>query len=170
LTAPVSLAAGQYFWRARAFDSATTGPYSGGETFTTTASSDGGGGGGGGGGGSACTNQSTPYLTLLCFREDYPDHMTASQHAALLNRVAWKYRNDGMRLLGKASGNNCPMPNGTPISCDYLVHAPSLTGHDVLSGQDDGTHVVKFTWGPGPEPFEDAIESGSRTLVSPVQP
>jgi len=75
-------------------------------------------------------------------------------------------------LLGKPSGNNVPQPGtGAPISSDYIVHVPTQTGHDVLSGRDDGTTaVVPFTWGPGPEDLAGAIASGARSIVLPVMP
>lgn len=113
----------------------------------------------------------TPYDTLLAYRAQYPTPMTGPQAADLLNRVAWDYRAQGMRLLGKAGGENCPMPNGTLISCDFLVHGPTLTGFDVMSGAQGGAGSVSaFTWGPGPEPLAEAIASGARTLVDPIQP
>lgn len=113
----------------------------------------------------------TPSDTLVAYRQQYPTPMTAPQAAELLNRVAWDYRAQGMRLLGKASGENCPLPTGTFISCDFLVHAPTLTGFDVISGAVGGTgSITAFTWGPGPEPLAEAITSGARTLVDPIPP
>ena len=113
----------------------------------------------------------TPFDTLVTYRAQYPTPMSGLQAAALLNRVAWDFRDQGMKLLGKTGGENCPMPNGTLISCDFLVHAPTLTGFDVLSGAQGGAGTVNgFTWGPGPEPLADAIASGARTLVDPIQP
>lgn len=113
----------------------------------------------------------TPYETLVTYRAQYPTPMSGLQAAALLNRVAWDFRDQGMKLLGKSGGENCPMPNGILISCDFLVHAPTLTGHDVMSGAQGGAGTVTpFVWGPGPEPLADAIASGARTLVDPVQP
>jgi hypothetical protein len=113
----------------------------------------------------------TPYETLVTYRAQYPTPMSGLQAAALLNRVAWDFRDQGMKLLGKSGGENCPMPNGILISCDFLVHAPTLTGHDVMSGAQGGAgSVTGFTWGPGPEPLADSIASGARTLVDPIQP
>lgn len=113
----------------------------------------------------------TPYETLVTYRAQYPTPMSGLQAASLLNRVAWDFRDQGMKLLGKTGGENCPMPNGTLISCDFLVHAPTLTGFDVMSGAQGGPGTVSaFAWGPGPEPLADAIASGARTLVDPIQP
>lgn len=115
----------------------------------------------------------TPFETLVTARQQYPTPMaTAAQVGELLNRVAWAYRAEGMKLLGKAAGANCPMPNGVPISCDYLVHGPTVTGHDVFidAGPNGLTSPVPFTWGPGPEDLASAVQSGARTLVDPVLP
>ena len=115
----------------------------------------------------------TPAEALATYRQQYPTPMaTAAQIGELLNRVAWEFRASGMKLLGKAGGANCPMPNGKPISCDYLVHGPSLTGHDVFQDAGPGglTRPVPFTWGPGPEDLAGAISSGARTVVDPILP
>lgn len=122
----------------------------------------------------ATVSAETPFETLVRFRQDYPAHMTAPQHGELLNRLAWFHKDSGMKLLGKASGNNCPTPEAVFISCDYIVwtqDAPKYSGFDILSGRDDGTtDVVAFTWGPGKEDLQGAIASGARTLVEPTLP
>lgn len=114
----------------------------------------------------------TPLDYLTSRRAAYPAVMTVEQIGALLNAVCWAYRHDGMRLLGKTGGHHVPQPRtGIAISSDYLVHEPTLTGHDALSGRDDGTTaVVGFEWGPGPEDLRGKIASGERTLVDPVDP
>jgi hypothetical protein len=115
----------------------------------------------------------TPYETLVTYRSQYPVPMaTAAQIGDLLNRVAWDFRAQGARLLGKKSGANCPTPSGVLISCDYLVHAPTLTGHDVFQDAGPGglTRPISFTWGPGKEDLAGAIASGARTLVEPTLP
>lgn len=121
----------------------------------------------------------TPAETLAQYRQQYPQVMSEEQLGDLLNRVAYRYRADGMRLLGKPRGGaTCPLP-GTSlrISCDFLVHAPTLSGFDVLT--DNGTANAPpthngipkaFDWGPGPEDLRDAIVSGNRTVVEPVVP
>jgi hypothetical protein len=119
----------------------------------------------------------TPFDTLVKYREQYPSVMTDAQLGDLLNRVAWTHRAEGMRLLGKKSGAHCPTPSGVDISCDYLVHAATLTGHDVLT--DNGTANVPpthngipkgFDWGPGPEDLREAILTGARSLIEPTLP
>ena len=115
----------------------------------------------------------TPYESLVAYRAQYPTPMaTAAQIGELLNRVAWEFRAQGARLLGKKGGSNCPTPSGVLISCDYLVHGPSLTGHDVFQDAGPGglTRPVQFTWGPGKEDLAGAIASGARTLVEPTLP
>lgn len=115
----------------------------------------------------------TPAEALARYRADYPTPMDTAAHVAeLLNRVAWDFRDQGMKLLGKETGANCPLPNGVLISCDYLVHGPTLTGHDVFrdSGPGGPTEPRDFTWGPGAEPLAAAIASGARTLVEPLNP
>lgn len=105
---------------------------------------------------------------LQAERAKYGAIISHADAGKLLNAVAWKNRDAGWGLLGKSSGNNCPL-NGTgqPISCDWLVHQPSGLGLDVLS---DGPGIVngqpvngKATpqWGNGyPE----------TNWVAPVQP
>lgn len=112
----------------------------------------------------------TPAETLASYRADYPTPMSLAQVGEMMNHVAWDFRADGMKLLGKKGGSNCPMPDGTPISCDYLVHAPSISGHDVIGDAGGASTVGNFVWGPGPEDLTDAIKSGARTLVDPIEP
>ena len=100
-------------------------------------------------------------------RGNYGTSMSGSEVGKLLNAVAWKNKDAGWVLLGKASGTNCPMPNGTLISCDFLVHSPTLSGYDVLIDSDN---TATPTWS-GPDPsLASLIANGSRTLVPPIQP
>lgn len=110
---------------------------------------------------------------LALYRQDYPTPMDTAAHVGeLLNRVAWDFRASGAKLLGKTGGSTCPMPNGVSISCDYLVHAPSFSGHDVFgdAGAGGQTKPESFAFGPGPEDFIPALKDGSRTFVDPVEP
>lgn len=84
----------------------------------------------------------------------------------MLNTVAWKNKDAGWVLLGKATGTRCPMPGGTPISCDFLVHQPTLLGFDVLIGSES---QATPTW-QGPNDMSRSISKGERTLVAPIQP
>jgi hypothetical protein len=174
LVTPASLLAGQYFWRVRAFDGGHTGPYSSIQSFTAS----GGVGGGGGGGfnpGQPCARLATPFLTLQACRNDYPASMSAAQVGELLNKVAWEHRSDGWGVLGKSGGNNCPSPQGVPISTDYLVRPTGgghYEGYDVLSNAGSssfGPGPSVPTWN-GPEDLTDAIANGERTYVAPVTP
>lgn len=116
--------------------------------------------------------QSTPFETLNAYRQQYPTPMSEAQIGELLNRTAWDYRDQGMKLLGKPAGANCPTPSGVRISCDYLVHGPSVTGHDVFqdAGPNGITKPVRFSWGPGKEDLASAVRSGARSIVDPTLP
>jgi hypothetical protein len=82
-------------------------------------------------------------------RAKYPTPMSAAQQAAVVNEVAWLHRAEGWAVLGKPGGNNCPQPRtGTPLSCDFLVYKPSLSGFDVLS---DAEGAGRVQW-DGPKP------------------
>ena len=108
-----------------------------------------------------------PFDTLKRLRPEYSTPMSREQAAALLNRVAWEHRADGLTLLGKTQGNNCPLPvTGQLISCDFVVYSTTLQGYDVLIGWDTaGTP----SW-QGPEDLTSAINSGARSIVFPVNP
>lgn len=103
---------------------------------------------------------------LQAERAKYGASITPAEAGKILNAVAWNNRAGGWVLLGKASGSNCPAPNGTLISCDFLVHKPSLSGFDVFV---DVEGKATPTWN-GPESISAAISNGSRTLVDPTQP
>jgi hypothetical protein len=134
LTAPTSLAAGQYFWRARAFDGAYTGPFSGAQAFT----SPGGIISGGGSPGKPC---GPPYPTtaigiLQCRRSQYPTNMSVADHVAFLRGSARDFNAAGIAsgpfgILVKTTGSNC---NG--YSCDILCagNGPAQKQWDVLVG------------------------------------
>jgi hypothetical protein len=82
-------------------------------------------------------------------RAKYGTPMTAAQQAAVVNEVAWKHRAEGWAVLGKPGGNNCPQPRtGAPLSCDFLVYKPTLSGFDVLS---DAEGAGRVQW-DGPKP------------------
>ncbi len=69
-------------------------------------------------------------------RAKYPAQMNPSQVAAMLNAVAWTHRSEGFGLLRKGAGNSCPIA-GTYISCDILIHAPSIHHFDVLQDSEN---------------------------------
>lgn len=113
----------------------------------------------------------TPFETLVALRAHYGAFPSPADKGELLNRLAWTYRATGMALLGKPAGNNVPTPSGALVSSDFLVHVPSQTGHDVLTGNDQRDAIpVAFEWGPGPEPLADLLASGARTIVLPTDP
>lgn len=110
----------------------------------------------------------TPFERLVQLRSALPDFPTPAQKGAMLNQVAFEFQSEGMALLGKEGGNNCPTPGGQLISTDYLVHVPSQTGHDVLTGHNEQDAIpVEFEWGPGPEDLSEKFRTGERTIVMP---
>jgi hypothetical protein len=44
---------------------------------------------------------------------------SADQFGAMMNRIAWAHRDQGIGLSRKNAGSNCPSPAG-PIACDIL--------------------------------------------------
>lgn len=101
---------------------------------------------------------------LHAARAEFPTPMSKAQIGELLNAVAWDGRLLGWRLLGKASGNNCPTPAGALVSCDYLIHEPTLQGFDVLRDEDG---AAEPQWN-GPSDLSAVIARGERTIVEPT--
>lgn len=93
---------------------------------------------------------------------------TPEQQGVIMNTVAWNNKDSGWVLLGKAGGNNCPSPAGIDISCDYLVHQPTMYGYDIFSSE--GSIKMKASWGGPDNGIECMVSKGSRSLVQPVQP
>jgi hypothetical protein len=87
--------------------------------------------------------QSNLLPTIQRLRAEYPTPMARWQVADLLNRVAWAHRAEGWGLLHKPVGSRCPAPHGFDISCDILIHAPSIQHFDVLI---DAEGVATPTW------------------------
>lgn len=80
--------------------------------------------------------QSNLLPTIQRFRAEYPTPMARWQVAELLNRVAWAHRAEGWGLLKKDGGSRCPAPHGFDISCDILIHSPTILHFDVLTDSD----------------------------------
>lgn len=105
----------------------------------------------------------TPFLgDVQTYRAQYPTPMSQAQITELLNRLAWLHRNEGWGLLKKPDGNNCPSPWSTPerISCDHLMHLPSLTHWDILKDQE----------GEGTPVWQDKGPMDRARYLSPVEP
>lgn len=68
---------------------------------------------------------------LQAERAKYGASMTSAEVGQMLNAVAWRNRASGWGLLKKGSGNSCPMRD-VYVSCDILIHAPTLQHFDVL--------------------------------------
>lgn len=94
--------------------------------------------------------------TLNALRGEYPAQMSPAQVGELLDRAAGSA--DGWGLLAKPGGTNCPGPGGVTISCDILLHNPSLRYFDVLVDSDGAAQPI---WGAG-EPCDvtDGICTG----------
>lgn len=86
--------------------------------------------------------------TVQRVRASYPTPMSPSQLGDLLNRVAWEHRQEGWGLLKKTGGSRCPAPGGVEISCDILIHAPSVRHYDVLSDAEGAATPIFNDVGP----------------------
>jgi hypothetical protein len=149
LVAPIALPAGQYFWKARAYDPGFTGPFSIVQSFVTPAIT--GGGGGGGGGGNPGQPCGPPYPTqpldiLNCRRSQYPSNWSDADRVAFLRGSASDFNNAGVPggpfgILRKDGGANCG-----GYSCDILCtgQGNSQLQYDVILGDAFGTPI----WGP----------------------
>lgn len=121
-----------------------------------------------------CEEEPIPTNSLLSDlqteRAKYGTELTHSDTGKLLNAVAWKNKDTGWGLLEKTSGNRCDQPGGPTISCDWLVHAPSGLGLDVLidapGTKDDGTLAT----GPANPTWHDGCYFEANKWVAPVQP
>ena len=126
------------------------------------------------------------YLTLVCLlftapafaqtsligdvaveRAKYGAAMSPSQVAEMLNRVAWTHRADGWGLLRKGAGNSCPLRD-TFISCDILVHAPTIQHFDVLQ---DAENTARPQWNNvGPCVLSDSSGCSMANFLAPIDP
>lgn len=106
--------------------------------------------------------------TLQRFRAEYPTPMSRPQIGELLNRVAWEHRAEGWGLLKKSGGSNCPAPQGVAISCDILIHAPTILHFDVLS---DAENTAGPTWRlVGPCVLGPSSGCSMSNYLAPVKP
>jgi hypothetical protein len=106
-----------YYWRVRAADPTTTGPFSGIWAFVTPSIPSPGGGGIDPG---APCGQSSPQAILNCHRNKYGTPMSKSQQLAFLQGSARDLNAAGVSggpfgILEKTSGNNCG-----GYSCDII--------------------------------------------------
>lgn len=107
--------------------------------------------------------------TLQEVRGRYAASITADECVAVLNEVAWIHRASGFGLLHKPGGNHGLQPRtGTPCSVDWLVHAPSGLGGDVLV---DCPNVID---GPERAPAAASWAEGKAfdvsRFIAPVEP
>jgi hypothetical protein len=106
--------------------------------------------------------------TVQKFRAQYPTPMSRPQLGDLLNRIAWEHRAEGWGLLKKTGGSNCPAPQGVPVSCDILVHAPTIQHFDILS---DAENSAGPTWrNVGPCVLGPSSGCAMSNFLAPVRP
>src|SRR5262245_25269367 len=109
---------------------------------------------------------------LQAERAKYPDGpIPAATIATSLNAVAWAHRAEGWGMLQKGSGNSCPIV-GTFVSCDILIHKPSVTHWDVLNnaeGDGTGTAAAQFNL-VGPCVLGPASGCAMSNFLDPVDP
>ena len=109
---------------------------------------------------------------LQAERAKYPDGpIPAATIAKILNAVAWAHRAEGWGMLQKGSGNSCPIA-GRFVSCDILIHKPSVTHWDVLNnaeGDGTGTAAAQFNL-VGPCVVGPASGCAMRNFLDPVDP
>lgn len=80
--------------------------------------------------------------TLREVRAAYPTPMSKAQLSEMLNRAISQH--PGWAFLRKDSGNNCPTPYpGISVSCDWIVHAGTRWGYDVLRDQEGAAVIVE---------------------------
>jgi len=130
------------YWRVRASDPKTQGPWSSTQRFRTAAAAP--PPGGGGGGSDECSPTPTEPLPILkCNRSKYPDNWSKSDMLSFLKRSARDFNSRGVSggpfgILRKTSGNQCG-----GYSCDILCvgQGKSQKQYDVLIDED------RPTWG-----------------------
>jgi len=109
---------------------------------------------------------------LQAERAKYPDGpIPAATIAKILNAVAWAHRAEGWGMLQKGSGNSCPIA-GKFVSCDILIHKPSVTHWDVLNnaeGDGTGTAAAQFNL-VGPCVLGPASGCAMSNFLDPVDP
>lgn len=100
--------------------------------------------------------------TLRTERGSAPIESNA-QLGAMLNRVAWTHRAQGLGLSRKTAGNFCPSPAGL-IACDIL-ELPTGVAWDVFVGAEVG-----FPAAPNCGASFGVLNDPSRPWVAPVNP
>jgi len=157
-----------YYWRVRAFDSGSEGPWSATQSFNTPTTSTGGGGGGGtgGGGGSGWENcGSTPGPDVVrCVSDTYGNEKTPEGAFEITKRVAWLLRGTGAGLLFKNGGENFVCWQGDCFAAARIVY-PDGHLYKLLSD-------VPTTNGPGwnDEGVDPGLISKWRIPIDPHLP
>lgn len=163
LSAPDSLASGQYFWRVRAADGGNTGPFSSIQSFRTPSAGGGGGPFNPSGDWQSCGSSPGPEIVGCVHAAVNPPH-TVGGAFEVTKRVAWLLRGRGYGLLEKGGGENIVSWNGTSFAAARIVlpEAGSMRLFKILSD-------VPTTNGPGWH--DEGLDAGLITRwVAPMQP
>jgi hypothetical protein len=114
--------------------------------------------------GTAAFAQESLLANLQQLRKSFPTPMTKAQTGELLTWVAQSA--PGWVLLSKPAGNNCPAM-GTRVSCDYIVHAATGQGFDVLL-DSEGAATPRWNKGTHFDKTDRFVSVG--TANPPVEP
>jgi hypothetical protein len=159
LLAPVSLAPGTYYWRARATDGSNTGPYSGVQSFRTSGVGSGGGVLTPTGDWQSCGSTPGEALSKCVYSAINPPK-TVEGVFEVTKRVAWLLRGQGYGLLRKDGGENIVYWNGTWFAAARVVQT---NGHlyKLLSDVPNG----------GPQWADEGVDAGLIPFwIAPMQP
>lgn len=105
---------------------------------------------------------------LVTARARFGPLVSRGEIGIILNEVAWKHRAEGLGLLVKPNGNNCPQPGtGVRVSCDWLVNLVTHRGGDVLAAATNDD----FSPAPGLPQNSKMDEAFDETaFLPPVEP
>ena len=164
-TPETPLAAGAtFFWRARASDPDTVGPWSVTSAFQTPAAapepdpgggSGGGSGGGGGGTGGSCASSDGTYI-VNCIAEKYASYRRAGVSSS--QRVSnMQFIRDRVIEAGLCGGLDLGwnLKRGGPEkSTDFITErrGGSVIGHDIARDYDNTSTELQLYWGGGDFP------------------
>lgn len=145
------LASRQHFWRARAFDGETQGPWADPQTFQTPAApSPGPPAPSPGGSGGSCASNNGPAIAQ-CVAAKYPDKLAAgvSHDQRVANMI---FIRDRMIEAGKCGGMNLGLNlkrGGPDISIDFLAwkRSDGDMGVDIGMDYDNTSTPLKVYWG-----------------------
>jgi hypothetical protein len=161
--APLASSA-RFYWRARASDGTTTGPWSATASFVTSAPAPEPpppppppppGGGGGGGGGSCASNNGDQIVA--CISAKYPSYRRAGVSGGQ-RRSNMEFLRDRIIEAGLCGGLDLGwnLKRGGPdISVDFITErrGGTVIGHDIAIDYDNTGKELRLYWGGGTFPF-----------------